>query len=570
MAGVGEVAGGTSAAGGVTSAERLRLLESEAANIDRQLRSWDEAEQQHQQLQVRERELRRQLNAVTAECDRQQTVLADFRAAAAVAEKDCEHAERTLSEVRTAWENAAGDLSRLWPAIPESKERFTADADSFYRWFQDRLSERRRIEERLRRLAEQLQTTESHIRPLTDTLSHAQSRLSETAAALQSAETERDELSQLRSQLLNGRPADEAEREAQTALTDAEQRVRETANARAEIDKLLAAATRDQQAADESLRSAANDLQTAETALDLWLQATAERFPTKLSAEDLSRMLSRDHQWLTTERAALMQLREAVSESAGAFQVHQRQLNSHRETRPTDESCEQVQQVLNGLQSELVLLQQQSDDLQTRVRNDELIRKKYADLEAEIQRKETVCEPWLKLNEFIGSADGAKFRRIAQERTLDILLGYTNVHLQQLADRYRLRRLPQSLNLVVIDQHMADECRSVHSLSGGESFLASLSLALGLASLTSNRLKIESLFIDEGFGSLDQETLNVAMSALSHLQAQGRKVGIISHVTEMADAIPVQIRVVKGRNGASSVVVPGQEQGAASTEAVSS
>ena len=113
------------------------------------------------------------------------------------------------------------------------------------------------------------------------------------------------------------------------------------------------------------------------------------------------------------------------------------------------------------------------------------------------------------------------------------------------------------MNLVVIDRDMGDEKRSIHSLSGGESFLVSLALALGLASLTSNRLRIESLFIDEGFGSLDPETLNIAMSALMHLEAQGRKVGVISHVTEMTDAIPVQIKVVKGRGGASRIVVPG-------------
>ena len=126
--------------------------------------------------------------------------------------------------------------------------------------------------------------------------------------------------------------------------------------------------------------------------------------------------------------------------------------------------------------------------------------------------------------------------------------------------RYRLERLPESLNLSVIDCDMGEERRSVHSLSGGESFLVSLALALGLASLTSNRLPIESLFIDEGFGSLDPDTLTTAMNALTHLEAQGRKVGVISHVTEMTDAIPVQIRVEKRRSGgASRIVIPGAD-----------
>lgn len=96
---------------------------------------------------------------------------------------------------------------------------------------------------------------------------------------------------------------------------------------------------------------------------------------------------------------------------------------------------------------------------------------------------------------------GAKFRRIAQGYTLDVLLSYANVQLRDLSRRYRLERVPETLALQVIDRDMCDEVRTVHSLSGGESFLVSLALALGLSSLSSNRMKVESLFIDEGFGS---------------------------------------------------------------------
>jgi exonuclease SbcC len=101
----------------------------------------------------------------------------------------------------------------------------------------------------------------------------------------------------------------------------------------------------------------------------------------------------------------------------------------------------------------------------------------------------------------------------------------------------------------VIDQQLGDELRSVHSLSGGETFLVSLALALGLASLTSSRLRIESLFIDEGFGSLDEDTLEMAMNALNHLQSQGRKVGVITHVERMQDAITTQLHVRRGPGG---------------------
>lgn len=164
-------------------------------------------------------------------------------------------------------------------------------------------------------------------------------------------------------------------------------------------------------------------------------------------------------------------------------------------------------------------------------------------------------ERWAKLNDLAGSADGAKFRRIAQGYTLDVLLNYANVQLRDLSRRYRLERVPETLALQVIDRDMCDEIRTVHSLSGGESFLVSLALALGLSSLSSNRMKVESLFIDEGFGSLDADTLRIAMDALESLRTQGRKIGVISHVQEMTERIPVQIRVSRAGNGRSYLEV---------------
>ena len=104
---------------------------------------------------------------------------------------------------------------------------------------------------------------------------------------------------------------------------------------------------------------------------------------------------------------------------------------------------------------------------------------------------------------------------------------------------------------------MADEQRSVNTLSGGESFLVSLALALGLASLSSNKVSIGSLFIDEGFGTLDPETLSVALDALDALQAQGRKVGVISHVSEMSERVATQVQVKKQPGGYSHVLVKG-------------
>jgi exonuclease SbcC len=179
-------------------------------------------------------------------------------------------------------------------------------------------------------------------------------------------------------------------------------------------------------------------------------------------------------------------------------------------------------------------------------------------LTAELDSQRDRWEQWESLNELIGSKNGAKFRTFAQSLTLEALLAHSNQHLEDFAKRYALQRVPGSdLELQIIDRDMADDVRSVHSLSGGESFLVSLALALGLASLSSNKTQVESLFIDEGFGSLDPETLDIAIASLDTLQALGRKVGVISHVPILVERIGAKVVVEKQGGGRSSVLIVG-------------
>ena len=184
-------------------------------------------------------------------------------------------------------------------------------------------------------------------------------------------------------------------------------------------------------------------------------------------------------------------------------------------------------------------------------------KKNLDDVIKELEKKEHILADWALLNQEIGSAAGDKFKKIAQEYTLDMLLRNANVQISKIAPRYRLERIENSLALQVIDRDMCDQIRSVHSLSGGETFLVSLTLALALSSLSTRNINIESLFIDEGFGTLDSETLNIVMDALEALRLQGRKVGIITHVKEMTEKIPVRIVVNKERNGASTITIEG-------------
>lgn len=194
--------------------------------------------------------------------------------------------------------------------------------------------------------------------------------------------------------------------------------------------------------------------------------------------------------------------------------------------------------------------------LEQQVKNDAEARKRREAGGAELQAAEAEALRWGRLKELIGSADGAKFSRFAQSLTLRQLIGLANEHLKGLAERYRLMAAQgDELDLRIVDLYQANVDRPMESLSGGESFLASLALALGLSELASRHHPIDSLFIDEGFGTLDSETLEVALSALENLRSRGKTIGLISHVDLLKERLSTQVRVVRGAGGTSRIEV---------------
>ncbi|MDQ3339661.1 MAG: nuclease SbcCD subunit C, partial [Myxococcota bacterium] len=175
---------------------------------------------------------------------------------------------------------------------------------------------------------------------------------------------------------------------------------------------------------------------------------------------------------------------------------------------------------------------------------------------AALASEESEAETDRILGEVIGSHDGKLFRSFAQSLTLDSLLGVANAHLEELAPRYQLERVPRhDLELQVIDRDLGAEVRSVQSLSGGESFLVSLALALGLSSMSAHDVRVRTLLIDEGFGTLDPSTLDSALSVLDALQATGRQVGVISHVPALVERVGAHVRVIQRGGGRSEVIV---------------
>ncbi|QEM82482.1 AAA family ATPase [Halomonas binhaiensis] len=272
--------------------------------------------------------------------------------------------------------------------------------------------------------------------------------------------------------------------------------------------------------------------------------------------------LQRTDASLAERRQALVQHRRAMTQVLAQGQAQEPTAQSDEDSNDSALLSEETQdglqlhlkQVLAEQQALAPLLdsrQQQRDEAIHALRDDDRRRQRQQQAQSELESARAEHRRWGQINELIGSADGKAFRRIAQAYNLEQLLEHANLHLAGLSRRYRLIRGGSSLGLLVEDRDMGDERRSVHSLSGGETFLVSLALALGLASMASGELVIESLFIDEGFGSLDPQSLALAMEALDGLQALGRRVGVISHVQEMHERIPVQIIIEPLGNGTS-------------------
>jgi exonuclease SbcC len=221
---------------------------------------------------------------------------------------------------------------------------------------------------------------------------------------------------------------------------------------------------------------------------------------------------------------------------------------------------------LNDLKQELATLQNDLKTLQVNIGgftqrlldNAKLKQTQEAKL-VKLKIQEDLYNRYEALNKYIGSADGDKFRTFAQSLAFDLLVRQANIQLQKMSGRYLLcQDKEQQLEFNVIDNYQGGVVRSTKTLSGGESFIVSLSLALGLSFLSSENVKLDSLFLDEGFGTLDEEALDTAISTLAELPGvEGKTIGLISHVGALTDRISTQIKVIPQNGGKSILMGPG-------------
>ncbi len=220
-------------------------------------------------------------------------------------------------------------------------------------------------------------------------------------------------------------------------------------------------------------------------------------------------------------------------------------LAAEREKNITDQPLEKLQESLNAGEVELEQIRTGIGGILKTLRDDEEMKKRQLERIKNIDAQKKELTRWQDLHSLIGSADGKKFRNFAQGLTFEMMVRHANRQLRKMTDRYILvRDESQPLELNVIDNYQAGEIRSTKNLSGGESFIVSLALALGLSHMASQSVRVDSLFLDEGFGTLDENSLETALETLAGLQQDGKLIGVISHVHAFKERISTQIQVI--------------------------
>lgn len=412
---------------------------------------------------------------------------------------------------------------------------------------------------------------------ITNLISQQKSKEEAYGKALQawnSAKKEMEEWQEKYKQILNGEEPDAAEQRL-TAAKDEATKAADTQNEN--INKLkaeLANSKGSHQTMLSQNKTMKENLQTKEKELDLWIEEYNKQLEEKsiegkdfeetdskekdiekrsfesrfIDRNTIREMLHSAEDWNAIRREK-DEKEKAVASTTALYQSAEKAHQQHLEHQPA-----QSRDALLAIQQEYQERSQRNELIaaKARMQNHQEAVKLLGDKAEALQLVTQEKDDWTAITDAIG-ADGKTLRKIAQCYTLSFLIAHANQEIRKFNSRYELQQVKHSLGIRVIDHDRADDIRDTTSLSGGETFIVSLGLALGLSALSSRNISFENLFIDEGFGTLDPDTLATVIDSLAMLQSsQGKKVGVISHTDTMSERITTQIRIIKNGNSGSS------------------
>lgn len=372
--------------------------------------------------------------------------------------------------------------------------------------------------------------------------------------AWNSTKKEMEEWQEKYKQILNGEEPDAAEQRL-TAAKDEATKAADTQNEN--INKLkaeLANSKGSHQTMQSQNKTMKENLQEKEKELDLWIEEYNKQLEEKsieppfIDRNTIREMLHSAEDWNAIRREK-DEKEKAVASTTALYQSAEKAHQQHLEHQPA-----QTRDALLAIQQEYQERSQRNELIaaNARMQNHQEALKQLGDKAEALNLVTQEKDDWTAITDAIG-ADGKTLRKIAQCYTLSFLIAHANQEIRKFNSRYELQQVKHSLGIRVIDHDRADDIRDTTSLSGGETFIVSLGLALGLSALSSRNISFENLFIDEGFGTLDPDTLATVIDSLAMLQSsQGKKVGVISHTDTMSERITTQIRIIKNGNSGSS------------------
>lgn len=448
--------------------------------------------------------------------------------------------ERSLAQLRSEVKSFGIELSSV-AELGASLEQLTARRDQWLSRNEKKTELEKRaaaLELQTRHQAEQLLAAEQDLRQ----------RQEQLAVLLR----ERDGLSSERQELFGDRDADAEEARLSAAIEAAEKELDADRRKSEAVHRELL-----------QLKAEIGKLEQAVLGRDLQLNASDQAFLARLKqsgfsdeANFLSCCLPESDRKLLTQQS--LKLAEENTELVSREREKAALLESECRKQVTEQSLDDLKNESAVLGESQKGLQQEIGAIRQKLTDNENLKQQHRERVTAIEARKRECLRWDQLHELIGSADGKKYRNFAQGLTFEMMVGHANRQLQKMSDRYLLvRDEDQPLELNVLDNYQAGEVRSTKNLSGGECFIVSLSLALGLSHMASRNVRVDSLFLDEGFGTLDEEALDTALETLAGLQQDSKLIGVISHVGALKERIATQLQVVPRTGGRSTIEGPG-------------
>lgn len=454
-----------------------------------------------------------------------------------------ESAKSLLAQAQTGREKARTELEQFWRktakeygSVITDGELFAHNPELFKRWIA-KAAKYEELLESCREIENSLAIKKGTLPGLVESVERLEKSSREKSDQVAELQTEL-KTKQLQRDKLFGTKLVEIERKAYERLLS------QLAEAKDQAYENLSKARSVQAAAEQRLKTAEQRSAEAEknllSAKTEWTDALKKE---KFESEEDWRRARLDSEAINALHKEITDYKAQSRSAADRFSEADKKLAEKESQKLTDKSLEVLEAEKREASAEKEKLLEQKGELQKELKTDEEARIKRAGIEDELKKLKHQVAVWDRLNTLVGSSSGDKYRRYVQSLVLLTLLKNANVELTKLHSRYRLAKGGGDMEIKVIDSDLADQERPTDNLSGGETFIVSLALALGLAQMASNNVRIDSLFLDEGFGTLDDDSLEKALNALSSLNAQGKTVGLISHVDQIKERIPSKIVV---------------------------